>query len=91
MADHIIPSGAVQIDKTSKLGSGSAGTVYKATYNNHIVAVKLLHISQMSPKNHQEFHKEAAQLVRLRHRNIVGHLGVVDGSSDGTGIGIVMQ
>lgn len=64
-----IPFGDLSISRT--LGSGSYGTVYKAKWGNHVVAVKEFRTQEEI----QSFQVELEQLSRVNHDNIVQLFG----------------
>ncbi|CAF1216309.1 unnamed protein product [Rotaria sordida] len=55
--------------------SASSGNVYKGRWSNSKVVVKELKISAMKGQEREEFVKAVAILTRIRHENIVQHLG----------------
>lgn len=57
------------------IASASSGNVYKGRWSNSKVVVKELKISAMKGQERQEFIKAVAVLTRIRHENIVQHLG----------------
>lgn len=59
------------------LGKGSYGTVYKASWNGSIVAVKMLplHLTALIPDFEQEFQKEARIMKKARHPNVLNFFG----------------
>ena len=57
------------------IASASSGNVYKGRWSNSKVVVKELKISAMKGQERQEFVKAVANLTRIRHENIVQHLG----------------
>ncbi|KAH7695971.1 b-Raf proto-oncogene serine/threonine-protein kinase, partial [Aphelenchoides avenae] len=66
-----------ELSLEDEIGQGTYGIVYKATRRGGPVAVKQLFSSQPTCLQRREFEKEARQLKRLRHTNILGLLGVV--------------
>jgi eukaryotic-like serine/threonine-protein kinase len=56
------------------IGEGSSASVWRArhsdSHNGEAVALKLLHLSRMSPVTTQRFAREGAILARLAHANI---------------------
>lgn len=57
------------------IASASSGNVYKGRWSNSKVVIKELKISAMQGQTRQEFVKAVAMLTRIRHENIVQHLG----------------
>ncbi|CAF1081359.1 unnamed protein product [Rotaria sp. Silwood1] len=57
------------------IASASSGNVYKGRWSNSKVVVKELKISAMKGHEQEEFVKAVAILTRIRHENIVQHLG----------------
>jgi serine/threonine protein kinase len=63
----------------SKIGEGSYGIVYKATFRGAQVAVKQMRsplFVDLTQKDIEEFRKEAYMMSRLRHPNIVLVMGI---------------
>ncbi|CAF2974413.1 unnamed protein product [Rotaria sp. Silwood2] len=62
----------LNINPDDKLGQGSFGVVYKATWNNQIVAVKQLHLNKLTRKEKSSFVKEITIMSTLgEHPNLV--------------------
>ncbi|CAF3954769.1 unnamed protein product [Rotaria sp. Silwood2] len=57
------------------IASASSGNVYKGRWSNSKVVVKELKVSAMKGHEREEFVKAVAILTRIRHENIVQHLG----------------
>ncbi|CAF3425549.1 unnamed protein product [Rotaria socialis] len=57
------------------IATASSGNVYKGRWSNSKVVVKELKISAMKGQERQEFVKAVTMLTRIRHENIVQHLG----------------
>ncbi|CAF1000220.1 unnamed protein product [Rotaria sordida] len=57
------------------IASASSGNVYKGRWSNSKVVVKELAISAMKGHEREEFVKTVEILTRIRHENIVQHLG----------------
>lgn len=58
-----------------RIGEGTFGLVYKATWRGSPVAVKMLKMQNITEHALQEFRKELQILARLRHPNIVLLMG----------------
>jgi len=58
-----------------RIGEGTFGLVYKATWRGSPVAVKMLKMQSITDHALQEFRKELQILTRLRHPNIVLLMG----------------
>lgn len=67
-----------EIEIEKQVGEGSFGVVYKAVFRGASVAVKKMRpqFSQLTPKDIDEFNKEAYMMSRLRHPNIVLVMGI---------------
>jgi serine/threonine protein kinase len=67
-----------EIKIESKIGEGSFGVVYKATFRGAQVAVKQMRsmFIELTDKDIDEFRKEAYMMSRLRHPNIVLVMGI---------------
>ena len=67
-----------EINIEKQVGEGSFGVVFKATFRGASVAVKKMRplFSELSPKDIEEFNKEAYMMSRLRHPNIVLVMGI---------------
>lgn len=67
-----------EIKIESKIGEGSFGVVYKATFRGAQVAVKQMRsmFFELTDKEIDEFRKEAYMMSRLRHPNIVLVMGI---------------
>ncbi|CAF0926831.1 unnamed protein product [Rotaria sp. Silwood1] len=62
----------LNIDRDDKLGQGSFGVVYKATWNNQTVAVKELHLQKLTRREKRSFVKEITIMSTLgEHPNLV--------------------
>jgi serine/threonine protein kinase len=67
-----------EIKIESRIGEGSFGVVYKATFRGAQVAVKQMRsmFIELTDKDIDEFRKEAYMMSRLRHPNIVLVMGI---------------
>ena len=67
-----------EIEIEKQVGEGSFGVVYKAVFRGASVAVKKMRpqFSQLTPRDIEEFNKEAYMMSRLRHPNIVLVMGI---------------
>jgi len=72
--DYEIPYS--QLTLGAEIGRGGFGVVYQGSYHGASVAIKQLHLVEVSPRTMGEFQKEAALMVSLRHPNIVTVFGV---------------
>ena len=68
----IIPPNKIQFE--SIIGEGISGTVWKATWNNSIVAVKKFGEESLS-FSEEEFKREVTLMTTLRHENVAHCLG----------------
>uniref|UniRef100_A0A8C5QW89 RAF proto-oncogene serine/threonine-protein kinase n=1 Tax=Leptobrachium leishanense TaxID=445787 RepID=A0A8C5QW89_9ANUR len=59
---------------SSRIGSGSFGTVYKGKWHGD-VAVKILNVTDPTPEQFQAFRNEVAVLRKTRHVNILLFMG----------------
>ncbi len=59
-----------------KIGRGGFGDVFKGTWTGQDVAVKKLHMADMSAKCTQEFERETKVWSKLHHPNIIALLGI---------------
>jgi len=60
------------------LGSGSFGTVYRATYRSQIAAAKVMNVTRaLSPKDLDMFRNEVGLMETIRSPNVVNYLGSV--------------
>jgi len=59
------------------IGQGSFGTVYKGTWRQQTVAIKVMKAQQLSGTALKDFATEAAALYKTRHENIVRFIGAV--------------
>ena len=60
--------------KKERIGSGCFGSVYKAEWNGHLVAVKILHECLFQPRANRyvaKFEAECKILQNLQHKNVV--------------------
>ncbi len=64
------------ITLVEKIGSGGFGDVYKGTWNYQTVAVKTLHMKNMSGESEEEFKQETSIWKGLRHPNIIQLFGI---------------
>ncbi len=64
-----------------KIGSGGFGQVFKAKWNYHDVAVKILHMKNMSDESEAEFKQETEIWQRLHFPSIVALFGICVPSS----------
>jgi hypothetical protein len=64
-----------EIELGKKLGEGSFGAVYAATWENTVVAVKQLHDAAINAQSIEEFKKEAEVMKRLHSPHIVRFFG----------------
>ncbi len=64
-----------------KIGSGGFGDVFKAKWLGQDVAVKKLHMKNMSDESEQEFKQESSIWQKLSHPNIVQLFGICIPSS----------
>jgi len=58
-----------------KIGEGQFGSVFEGRCRGIVVAVKVLHETQMSQEDIEDFKKEVGIMVHLRHPNIVLLMG----------------
>ncbi|XP_071983965.1 RAF proto-oncogene serine/threonine-protein kinase isoform X3 [Engystomops pustulosus] len=65
---------ASEVMLSSRIGSGSFGTVYKGKWHGD-VAVKILKVSDPTPEQLQAFRNEVAVLRKTRHVNILLFMG----------------
>ncbi|CAF3781527.1 unnamed protein product [Rotaria sp. Silwood1] len=66
----------LNINPDDKLGQGSFGIVYKATWNDQIVAVKQLHLNKLTRQEKKSFVKEIRIMSTLgKHPNLVDLYG----------------
>jgi len=68
----ILPADLV-VNFDQKLGTGCFGEVWRGTWNNKVVAVKLVNLS--APEDRQEFLDQIARADSIRHPNIVSYYG----------------
>jgi hypothetical protein len=67
----------LQYNESEKLGQGGFGMVYHGMWRNYTeVAIKQLHVQQMSKEMLDGFKKEASMMASLHHPNIVHLFGV---------------
>ena len=66
-----------ELQVEEELGRGGFGVVYKGQWQFQHVAIKQLHLTQMTGNGQTEFMREAAVMVQLRHDNIIGLKGIV--------------
>ena len=66
--------GLHEVSFHGKIGAGSAGTTYAATWNGARVAVK---VAGCNPSSMESWRAEVDALTRLRHPNVVQYLGCV--------------
>jgi serine/threonine protein kinase len=71
-----IPRSTLEIGKP--LGSGSFGTVSRATWDGTDVAIKELFLTELSDTLREEFDHEVSAMAQCNHPNIVGLYGVCD-------------
>ena len=77
LRDVFVPYDEIKVEK--KIGEGSFGEVYMATFRGAQVAVKQMRTPvflQFTDNDIEEFRKEAYMMSRLRHPNIVLVMGV---------------
>uniref|UniRef100_A0AAQ4NV34 RAF proto-oncogene serine/threonine-protein kinase n=1 Tax=Gasterosteus aculeatus aculeatus TaxID=481459 RepID=A0AAQ4NV34_GASAC len=65
---------ASEVHLSSRIGSGSFGTVYKGKWHGD-VAVKILKVTDPTPEQFQAFRNEVAVLRKTRHVNILLFMG----------------
>ena len=73
-SDFIINHKDIILD--DKIGSGGFGDVYKAKWTGQDVAVKKLHMKNMSSESEREFKHETSIWKKLSHPNIVTLFGI---------------
>ncbi|KAG6680341.1 hypothetical protein I3842_13G036600 [Carya illinoinensis] len=73
--DLVIPWSELVLKE--KIGKGSFGTVYYASWRSSDVAVKILIEQDFHAERFKEFLREVATMKRLRHPNIVLFMGAV--------------
>jgi serine/threonine protein kinase len=68
---------AAELEFGSQLGSGGFGAVYRGKYKGTEVAIKKLHLDngQVSQVQIDEFKKEVANLMDLRHPRLISFIG----------------
>ncbi|GAB2224453.1 hypothetical protein Droror1_Dr00005213 [Drosera rotundifolia] len=59
----------------NKVGSGTCGDLYKGTYNEQEVAIKILKADRVNKDVLKEFFQEVNILRKIRHKNIVQFIG----------------
>eukprot|EP00118_Oscarella_pearsei_P012952 m.99072 g.99072 ORF g.99072 m.99072 type:complete len:542 (+) comp37030_c0_seq2:385-2010(+) len=64
------------LTQKEKIGEGGSGVVYKAQWNEDIVAVKELRSRMLLEGEKDEFRREALLMSKLRHPNIVLLMGI---------------
>jgi len=66
-----------EIELGSKLGAGGFGIVYKGTWHDQPVAIKMLQRSDAEDKQIEEFEREAELMINLKpHENVLRLCGV---------------
>ncbi|CAH2313198.1 RAF proto-oncogene serine threonine- kinase isoform X2 [Pelobates cultripes] len=65
---------STEVMLSSRIGSGSFGTVYKGKWHGD-VAVKILNVTDPTPEQFQAFRNEVAVLRKTRHVNILLFMG----------------
>jgi serine/threonine protein kinase len=70
-----------EVSMTKKIGEGQFGLVYEGKCRGVTVAVKVLHTTEMSEEDIEDFKKEVGIMVHLRHPNIVLLMGACYESS----------
>ena len=50
-----VPHVEITVERDRRIGEGAFGAVYKGTYNRATVAVKELHVQQLSERQQTEF------------------------------------
>ncbi|KAI4317000.1 hypothetical protein L6164_024915 [Bauhinia variegata] len=58
-----------------KIASGSFSDLYKGTFNNHDVAIKVLKTENLNESIQKEFAQEVYILSKIQHKNIVQFVG----------------
>ena len=72
--DFIIDYNELTVE--SKIGSGGFGDVYKGQWTGQDVAIKKLHMTNMSKDSENEFKHETSIWKKLTHPNIVSLFGI---------------
>lgn len=76
-SQHYLSSSAIEYDSKDEVGQGAPATVYKGKYLSKTVAVKKYVISNPRIQASQDLlAREAAELLKLDHENIVKCYGV---------------
>jgi ankyrin repeat protein/tRNA A-37 threonylcarbamoyl transferase component Bud32 len=76
LGSYLIEYSTLKYSVNNKLGEGGFGVVYKGEWQNIPVAIKELHLKNLSNESLQEFKSEAEIMTKLRFPNIVSLYGV---------------
>jgi tRNA A-37 threonylcarbamoyl transferase component Bud32 len=76
LGSYVIEYSSLKYSMNNKLGEGGFGVVYKGEWQNVPVAIKELHLKNLSNEALQEFKSEAEIMAKLRFPNIVTLYGV---------------
>jgi tRNA A-37 threonylcarbamoyl transferase component Bud32 len=76
LGSYVIEYSSLKYSTNNKLGEGGFGVVYKGEWQNVPVAIKELHLKNLSKETLDEFKREAEIMAKLRFPNIVNLYGV---------------
>ena len=71
---YVISSSEIEIFQPA-LGQGATSTVFKGRFNGLSVAIKKFNLDE-APRNEDYLIREAAELIKLKHDNIINCYGV---------------
>lgn len=74
---HLISKDDIEWSSESLLGQGGSASVFKGSFRGTTVAVKMYHFDNFKlPDNQNVLKKEAAELVKLDNKHVIGCHGV---------------